>query len=77
MQKIGDKLDEARSAWISGSRKLSSGRGNLINRIQVLKDLGAESSKEIQEIDLKEEKLIIGLVYWGYEENRSSAFYHS
>jgi DNA recombination protein RmuC len=55
MQKIGDKLDEARSAWISGSRKLSSGRGNLINRIQVLKDLGAESSKEIQEIDLKEE----------------------
>jgi DNA recombination protein RmuC len=55
MQKIGDKLDEARSAWINGSRKLSSGRGNLINRIQVLKDLGAESSKEIQEIDLKEE----------------------
>jgi DNA recombination protein RmuC len=55
MQKIGDRLEEARSAWVSGGKKLSTGRGNLIKRVQELKELGAESHKEIQQIDIKDE----------------------
>ncbi len=55
VQKIGDKLAEAREAWQSAGRKLSSGRGNLINRVRALKELGAETGKDIQKIDLKDE----------------------
>lgn len=57
MQKIGDKLTDARQAWVQAANKLNTGRGNLIGRVQALKDMGAESNKEIKELDIKDDLL--------------------
>lgn len=44
---IGKKLSEASSSYESAFKQLSSGRGNMIGRIEELKKMGASASKQI------------------------------
>ena len=47
MEKVGSRLDQAQSAFRDASAQLSSGHGNVISQIQMLKSLGAKTSKSI------------------------------
>lgn len=44
---VGKKLNEASSSYDSAFKQLSSGRGNVIGRIEELKKMGAAASKQI------------------------------
>lgn len=45
--KIGKKMNEAKSDYEEAMKKLSTGRGNIVRRIESLKDLGVKSKKNI------------------------------
>ncbi len=47
LQDIGNKIDSARKAYESSMNKLSTGKGNLIRRVENIKSLGAKAGKEI------------------------------
>jgi DNA recombination protein RmuC len=47
LQDIGTKIDASRKAYDASMNKLSSGKGNLIRRIENIKSLGAKAGKEI------------------------------
>ncbi len=47
LQSIGHSLDSAHKNYESALKKLSTGRGNLISRVEKIKKLGANTSKEI------------------------------
>ena len=47
LQEIGDKLDKARDAWLKARRRLTSGRGNIVKRIDNLKKLGVKARYEL------------------------------
>ncbi|HWK54908.1 MAG TPA: DNA recombination protein RmuC [Hyphomicrobiales bacterium] len=47
LEEIGRRLDQTHKAWDQAHNKLSSGRGNLVGRIEKLRKLGARSSKEL------------------------------
>ncbi len=47
MHKVGDQLNRARSSHQAAVDKLSIGRGNLIGQFEVMKQLGARTTKEI------------------------------
>ena len=44
---IGNKMNAAKSSYEDAMKKLSSGSGNIIRRIDELKKLGAKTTKEI------------------------------
>lgn len=47
LEKIGKQLDITRRTYDTAVNKLSTGRGNLINRANELKDMGARASKQL------------------------------
>jgi DNA recombination protein RmuC len=47
LQDIGNKIDATRRSWDASMNKLSTGKGNLIRRIENIKALGAKAGKEI------------------------------
>jgi DNA recombination protein RmuC len=47
LQEIGTKLDATRKAYDSSVNKLTTGKGNLIRRAELIKALGAKTSKDI------------------------------
>jgi DNA recombination protein RmuC len=47
MDAIGSRIDQTKKAWDSGMDKLQRGRGNLINRGEELKKLGAKANKSL------------------------------
>lgn len=47
MQKIGNSLDSARKNYDGAMNKLSTGRGNLIGRVEKFKDMGVQTSKKL------------------------------
>ncbi len=47
MQKIGEQIGRSQLAYDAAMSKLSSGRGNLVNQVQHLKDLGAKAKKAL------------------------------
>lgn len=49
LEKIGKGLDSAKDNWTNAVNKLSSGRGNLINRARGLKELGVTMKKGLPE----------------------------
>ncbi|HHX81857.1 MAG TPA: DNA recombination protein RmuC [Pseudomonadaceae bacterium] len=49
LERIGDHLDRGQQAWESACRRLSEGRGNLVRRVERLKELGAKTSKSLGE----------------------------
>ncbi|MBL0233795.1 MAG: DNA recombination protein RmuC [Chitinophagaceae bacterium] len=58
MEGLGKKLNDASDSYNSAFKQLSSGRGNMIGRIEELKKMGANASKQLPEkilLDLKPE----------------------
>ncbi len=49
MEKIGKKLDDAKTDYSSAMNKLVKGKGNLVNSVQKLKKMGAKTSKNLPE----------------------------
>ncbi|MBK1877780.1 DNA recombination protein RmuC [Pelagicoccus mobilis] len=47
MKKIGDQINRSQAAYDSAMNKLTTGRGNLVNQVQSLKDLGAKAKKAL------------------------------
>jgi len=47
LTEVGNKLDAARKSHTEAMSKLSSGKGNLVSRVENIKKLGAKVSKEI------------------------------
>lgn len=47
MLDLGRKMDQSKNSYIDAMKKLSEGRGNLVNRVQDLKKMGAITSKNI------------------------------
>ena len=51
--KIGKKMDEAKIEYGSAMNKLTEGSGNLVNRVENLKKMGAKAKKSLPESILK------------------------
>ena len=47
MKKVGESLDRSRQLHEEAMNKLSSGKGNLVGRVEKLKKLGVNSSKQL------------------------------
>jgi DNA recombination protein RmuC len=47
MDKLGGHLDKARSSFDEARNQLSSGRGNVVRQVELLRELGAKSSKPL------------------------------
>jgi DNA recombination protein RmuC len=47
LQDVGAKIDATRKAYDASMNKLSTGKGNLIRRVENIKSLGAKAGKEI------------------------------
>lgn len=47
---VGKKLDGSKKSYIDAMNKLTEGRGNLVNRMQELKKMGAVTSKSLPQI---------------------------
>ncbi|MFO7830070.1 MAG: DNA recombination protein RmuC [Bacteroidales bacterium] len=47
LQDIGNKLESTRKAYDNAMNKISTGKGNLVSRAQKIKELGAQTKKEI------------------------------
>ena len=58
LQDIGAKIDSSRRAYDASLNKLSTGKGNLIRRVEAIKTLGARAGKEIPKslLDRSEEE---------------------
>ncbi len=54
LQKVGDHLDKSQKVYGEAMGKLTLGNGNLINRVENLKKLGAKATKEIDSRLLEE-----------------------
>jgi len=53
MEQIGHKLSSAQQTYSTAMNKLQTGKGNLISRVQKLKELGAKAKKQL---DLPEDE---------------------
>jgi DNA recombination protein RmuC len=47
LEKIGNQLDATKRIYDEAHRKLSTGSGNIIGKVEKLKEMGAKASKEI------------------------------
>jgi DNA recombination protein RmuC len=47
LDSVGSRLQQTQDAYDSAYKKLSTGRGNLINRAEGIKKLGAKTSKNL------------------------------
>jgi DNA recombination protein RmuC len=47
LDEVGRSLDKARDSYDQTHKRLSTGRGNLVRRVQQLKDLGARTKKKL------------------------------
>lgn len=47
LDKVGDHIDRAHNAYDGARNKLVSGRGNLVNRVHALQELGVKSRKKL------------------------------
>ncbi len=59
LKKIGLNLDRAKETYNDAFSKLSTGSGNLIGRVEVLRKLGAKTSKQIDSKLLDDEEIEI------------------
>lgn len=55
LEKIGKKQDEMKSAYSDAMNKLTSGTGNLITRVEKLKELGVKTKKNLDKKYLDDE----------------------
>ncbi len=49
MELVGKKLGDAQSSYEDAFKQLSTGKGNIINKIEELKKMGADASKQLPE----------------------------
>ncbi|MCB0791076.1 MAG: DNA recombination protein RmuC [Flavobacteriales bacterium] len=49
MKKVGHQLNAAQCTYVEAMKKLSSGTGNLVRQVEMLKQLGAKTSRSIDE----------------------------
>ncbi len=54
LEDIGRKLDKAQEAYHSAHKRLSSGRGNLLNQAREVKSLGVDNKKELPSAEVTE-----------------------
>jgi len=50
MTSLGNRISQARVSYDEAMAKLSSGRGNLVNQVEQLKQLGAKASKSLRQV---------------------------
>ena len=50
IKQIGKQIDTTKSSYDSAIKKLSDGKGNLISRVEMIKQLGAKATKSIPEL---------------------------
>lgn len=51
---IGKQLERSQAAWETANKRLHSGRGNLVKRVEDIKVLGAKAKKQIAKSSLKQ-----------------------
>ena len=47
LEDVGDKLDKAQSAYQTAHKRLTSGKGNLVGRAEVIRKLGLQTNKKL------------------------------
>lgn len=57
MQKIGKSIGQADQVYNNAMQKLSFGKGNIINRFEVIKNLGAKTSKSLPQEQIDQDDL--------------------
>ena len=57
LEDVGKRLDQARQSYTTVRKRLVDGRGNLVRQVEMLRELGAENTKELSE-DLKSEEAL-------------------
>jgi len=53
LTRLGKRMDDAKGDYVEAMKKLHSGQGNLIARVEKLKKLGAKAKKSIPDANLK------------------------
>ena len=61
LMKVGSKMDSAKSDYEDAMKKLATGHGNLINRVENLKKMGAKAKKNIPDSIVKRSEESLGL----------------
>jgi len=49
LEEVGQRIDQAQESYHTARKRLTDGRGNLLRQIEMLRELGAENSKELPE----------------------------
>ncbi len=49
LEEVGQRIDQAQESYRTVRKRLTDGRGNLLRQIEMLRELGAENSKELPE----------------------------
>ncbi len=44
---VGDRMDQAKKSYVGAMKKLTDGSGNLVRRVEKIKELGAKTSKSL------------------------------
>jgi DNA recombination protein RmuC len=57
LKTVGKHLENSQSSYNAAMNKLTEGRGNLIRRVEILRELGAKTSKTLDEHLLQEAQL--------------------
>ncbi len=47
MKKIGERIDQSQQSYQDAMNKLSTGKGNLVRQVEMLRELGAKTSKQL------------------------------
>jgi len=53
LMQVGKRMDDAKKEYGNAMNKLVEGNGNLINRVESLKKMGAKAQKSLPEVILK------------------------
>ncbi len=73
MEKLGQRMDQARSSYDDALGKLKLGRGNLIGQAEQLRSLGAKTKKQLPQEVLEEEEGGPLLTVVGNDDDKGSA----
>jgi len=49
LEEVGERLDQAQESYHTARKRLSDGRGNLLRQVEMIRELGADTSKELPE----------------------------
>jgi len=59
LEKVGVNIERSNRSFQDAIKKLSTGKGNLISRVENIKKLGAKTSKSIPDKFIEEEETLI------------------